>query len=141
MSLQPDQTEESYLGILLSSVKSPGFWSIVSGGGGIAALVIGGAINLAFDSLSSLSLVVLLVGAILIFLAIVLSPRAIAIFLVGRRGRYGTNVAIMTIAFFVILLVVNFLVYQNPTRIDTTATRIFTSVSYTHLTLPTSDLV
>ena len=126
MSLQPDQTEESYLGILLSSVKSPGFWSIVSGGGGIAALVIGGAINLAFDSLSSLSLVVLLVGAILIFLAIVLSPRAIAIFLVGRRGRYGTNVAIMTIAFFVILLVVNFLVYQNPTRIDTTATRIFT---------------
>ena len=126
MSSQPEQTEESYTSILLSSVKSPGFWSVVTGGGGVAALVIGGAINLAFDSLSSLSLIVLLIGAILIFLAIVLSPRAIAIFLVGRRGRYGTNVAIMTIAFFVILLVLNFLIYQSPTRIDTTATRIFT---------------
>ena len=126
MSLQTEPTEESYSSILLSSIRSPGFWSVVSGGGGVAALVIGGAINLAFDSLSSLSLVVLLIGAILIFLAIVLSPRAIAIFLVGRRGRYGTNVAIMTIAFFVILLVLNFLIYQNPTRIDTTATRIFT---------------
>ena len=113
MSSQPEQTEESYSSILLSSVKSPGFWSVVTGGGGVAALVIGGAINLAFDSLSSLSLIVLLIVAILIFLAIVLSPRAIAIFLVGRRGRYGTNVAIMTIAFFVILLVLNFLIYQK----------------------------
>ena len=126
MSSQPEQTEESYSSILLSSIRSPGFWSVVAGGGGVAALVIGGAINLAFDTLSSLSLIVLLVGAILIFLAIVLSPRAVAIFLVGRRGRYGTNVAIMTIAFFVILLVLNFLIYQSPTRIDTTATRIFT---------------
>ena len=126
MSSQPEQTEESYSSILLSSIRSPGFWSVVAGGGGVAALVIGGAINLAFDTLSSLSLIVLLVGAILIFLAIVLSPRAVAIFLVGRRGRYGTNVAIMTIAFFLILLVLNFLIYQSPTRIDTTATRIFT---------------
>ena len=126
MSSQPEQTEESYSSILLCSIRSPGFWSIVAGGGGVAALVIGGAINLAVDTLSSLSLIVLLVGAVLIFLAIVLSPRAVAIFLVGRRGRYGTNVAIMTIAFFVILLVLNFLIYQSPTRIDTTATRIFT---------------
>ena len=60
------------------------------------------------------------------FLAIVLSPRAIAIFLVGRQGRYGSNIVILTIAFFVIVLLFNFLLYRNPTRVDVTATRIFT---------------
>ena len=45
--------------------------------------------------------------------------------MVGRKGRYGTNVAIMTVAFFVILLIINFFLYNNPTRIDVTATRVF----------------
>ena len=125
MSLPPEQQDESYKSILIYSVKSPGFWSLVLGATGIAAIVIGGGINLAFSALSDLSLWVLLAGSLLVFLALILSPRSIAIFLVGRKGRYGTNVAIMTIAFFIILLIVNFLMYRSPNRIDVTATRVF----------------
>ena len=125
MALPPEQQEETYKSILISSVKSPGFWSLVLGATGIAAIVIGGGINLAFSALSDLSLWVLLAGSLLVFLALILSPRSIAIFLVGRKGRYGTNVAIMTIAFFIILLIVNFLMYRSPNRIDVTATRVF----------------
>lgn len=125
MSLLPEQEDESYKSILISSAKSPGFWSLVLGATGIVAIVVGGGINLAFSALSDLSLWVLLAGSLLVFLALVLSPRSIAIFLVGRKGRYGTNVAIMTIAFFVILLIVNFLMYRSPNRIDVTATRVF----------------
>lgn len=128
MSLPTEQQDESYKFIILSSLKSPGFWSIVSGTAGVSAIVIGGGINLAFEALSDLSLWVLLAGAILVFLALILSPRAIGIFLIGRRGRYGTNVAVMTIAFFVILLILNYLMFSMPnlrSRIDVTATRVF----------------
>ena len=130
MSLQPQ--DDSYSDIILASIKSPSFWSIILGAAGIFSVVLGGSINLAFDGLKDLSLWVLMAGAGLIFLALVLSPRTIAIFLAGRKGRYGVNVAIMTVAFFVILLIANFLMYQNPNRIDVTATRIFTLSEQTY---------
>ena len=101
MSLQPQ--DDSYSDIILASIKSPSFWSIILGAAGIFSVVLGGSINLAFDGLKDLSLWVLMAGAGLIFLALVLSPRTIAIFLAGRKGRYGVNVAIMTVAFFVLL--------------------------------------
>ncbi len=124
--MQPNESDDSYISIILSSFKSPAFWSIVCGVIGTLSVIAGGAINLAFDELARLALWVLLAGTVLIFLAIILSPRAIAIFLSGRRGRYGANVAIMTVSFFVILLLVNFLMYRTPTRIDVTSTRVFT---------------
>ena len=131
MSLQPDMNEESYKSLIISSFSSTGFWSVILSVSGIMAIIIGGAVNLAFDDMSSISLWVLLAGALSLFVSIILSPRAIAIFLVGRRGRYGTNVAIMTVAFFIIILVINYFLYQNPNRIDVTATRIFSLSSQT----------
>tara|TARA_B100000586_G_scaffold129905_1_gene93937 strand:- start:276 stop:1946 length:1671 start_codon:yes stop_codon:yes gene_type:complete len=125
MSLLPEQQDESYKSILISSVKSSGFWSLVLGATGIAAIVVGGGINLAFSALSDLSLWVLLAGSLLVLLSLILSPRAIAIFLIGRKGRYGTNVAIMTIAFFIILLIVNIFMFGTSNRFDVTATRFF----------------
>jgi len=113
MSLLPEQQDESYKSILISSVKSSGFWSLVLGATGIAAIVVGGGINLAFSALSDLSLWVLLAGSLLVLLSLILSPRAIAIFLIGRKGRYGTNVAIMTIAFFIILLNLELFLLKN----------------------------
>lgn len=124
--------DESYSEIILTSIKSPNFWSIILGAAGTFAVLLGGSINLAFDGLKDLSLWVLMIGAGLIFISLVLSPRSVAIFLAGRKGRYGVNVAIMTIAFFIILLVANFLMYQNPNRIDVTATRVFTLSDQTH---------
>ena len=125
MAMRPDQEEDSYISIIIDGFKSPLFWSLLLGATGVAGLLVGGIIYFAFYTLSYIALWVLLTGAILVFLSLILSPRAIAIFLVGRKGRYGTNVAIMTVAFFVILLIINFFLYNNPTRIDVTATRVF----------------
>ena len=132
MSLQPPINDDSYTEIILSSIKSSNFWSITLGSAGIFAVIFGGSINLAFEGLKDLSLWVLMAGAGLILLALVLSPRAVAMFLVGRKGRYGLNVAIMTLAFFIILLIANFLMYQNPNRIDVTSTRVFTLSEQTY---------
>ena len=123
--MSTNQNNDSYKEIILSLILSTNFWSIISATAGIASVVLGGSIYFAFEGLSGLSLWVILVGSALIFLAILISPRAIAIFVVGRRGRYGVNAAALTIAFFVIVLVVNFIMYTNPTRIDVTATRVF----------------
>ena len=123
--MSSEQNNDSYKSILISLILSTNFWSIILATSGISAIVIGGAILFAFDGLSNLSLWVILIGSGLLFLAILISPMAIAMFVVGRRGRYGVNAAALTIAFFIIILVVNYIMYTNPTRIDVTATRVF----------------
>ena len=123
--MSTDPNNDSYKSIILSLVLSTNFWSIIATTTGITALVLGSSIYFAFESLSDLALWVIMVGSGLIFIAILISPRLIAMFVVGRRGRYGVNAALMTVAFFVIILVANFLMYTNPTRIDVTSTRVF----------------
>ena len=117
---------DSLKDLVLSSLQSTGFWSFVAAVVGIVALLAGGAMYFTVEELQEFSVTVIVIGIVLVFLALVLSPRAIAIFLVGRQGRYGSNIVVLTIAFFVIVLLVNFLLYRNPTRVDVTATRIFT---------------
>ena len=112
--------------IALSSLQSTGFWSFVTAVVGIVALLAGGGMYFTVEELREFSVTVIIIGLVLLFLALVLSPRSIAIFLMGRQGRYGSNIVILTIAFFVIVLLLNFLLYRNPTRVDVTATRIFT---------------
>jgi ABC-type uncharacterized transport system involved in gliding motility auxiliary subunit len=43
-----------------------------------------------------------------------LDPERVRVFLTGRQARYGSNAAIMLLAFIGILLVINILVLQNP---------------------------
>ena len=118
--------EKSYLSILFNLIKSTSFWSLVSGVTGVFALLLGGGLYLTFDEMSDVLLIVTSLGAILILIAIGLSPKAIAIFVSGRRGRFGINAALMTLAVFVILLITNYFMFTNPNRIDVTATRFFT---------------
>ena len=117
---------DSLKDLILSSLQSTGFWSFVAAVVGIVALLAGGAMYFTVEELREFSVSVIIISIVLVFLALVLSPRAIAIFLVGRQGRYGSNIVVLTIAFFIIVLLVNFLLYRNPTRVDVTATRIFT---------------
>ncbi len=123
-----DQTGsgDSLKGLLLSSVRSTGFWSFVTAVVGIVALIAGGALYFTIEEIRDFSVSVVIIGIVLMFLALVMSPRAIAIFLVGRQGRYGSNIVVLTIAFFVIIVLLNFLLFRSPTRIDVTATRVFT---------------
>lgn len=119
---QPDNN----LQLILSSVKSTGLWSFVAAIVGIVAIIAGGALIFTVGELKDFATSVLIIGIVLLFLALVLSPRAIAIFLVGRQGRFGSNIIIMTVAFFAIAILVNLMLFLNPTRVDVTATRVFT---------------
>ena len=124
MARQPDRRESVSLGIL-DSLKSTGFWSAIGAIVGIVATLVGVVSFLTIEPLRDFAVSVLIIGLVLLFLAIVLSPRAIAIFMAGRQGRYGANLAIMTVAFFIIVILINFLLFRNPTRVDVTATRVF----------------
>ena len=108
------QNRDSILALVMDSVKSPGLWSFVTAAAGIIALITGAILHFLIIEIRDFSITVIVVGFILIFLALVLSPRAIAIFLVGRKGRYGSNVVIMTVAFFIAIILIKLL----PTGIE-----------------------
>ena len=119
-------TTESFKDIVVSVAGSTGVWSLIAAIVGITAIVAGGIITLTIDELENFGITLLVIGAVLIALALVLSPRAVAMFLSGRQGRYGANVAVMTVAFFTIAILVNFLLFRSPTRFDLTATNALT---------------
>ena len=59
-------------------------------------------------------------GVLVVGLALygILNPAAVRRFLTGRQARYGSNAVIMSLAFVGILVIVNWLVYQNPRKFD-----------------------
>ncbi len=114
------------LDALKESARSPAFWSFVAAVVGVVATLAGGLAYFLIDRLSGAGLSLLVAGLILLFAAIVLAPKEIAGFISGRQGRYGANIAVMTVAFFVVVILVNFLLFRSPTRVDVTATRVFT---------------
>ena len=124
---------------LLESLKSTGFWSAIGAIVGLAATVGGIVVFLTVDELRNFAVSVLIIGLVLLFIALVLSPRAIAVFMAGRQGRYGANIAVMTLAFFVIMILINFLLFRSSTRVDLTATRVFSLSQQTVQVLETLD--
>ncbi|MBW8011153.1 MAG: hypothetical protein FVQ83_07930 [Chloroflexi bacterium] len=67
----------------------------------------------------SLGLVVIGLGAFMI-----LDPDRIRMAFSGRQARYGSNAFVLVLATFGILVVVNYIVYQNPKRWDLTEDRL-----------------
>ena len=124
---------------LLESLKSTGFWSAIGAIVGLIATVGGIVVFLTVDELRNFAVSVLIIGLVLLFIALVLSPRAIAVFMAGRQGRYGANIAVMTLAFFIIMILINFLLFRSPTRVDLTATRVFSLSQQTVQVLETLD--
>ena len=124
---------------VLDSLKSTGFWSAVGAAVGIAAIVIGAALYVTVDELRDIAVYTLTAGLVLLFVALALSPRAVAIFMAGRQGRWGANVAIMTAAFFVIVILVNFLLFRTTARFDVTSTRVFSLAQQTRQVLDGMD--
>ena len=123
--MEPAPAEETLIEALRSQVKSTAFWSTVAAIVGVIALVAGGILFLSIEDIQNFSLSVVIIGAVLLFGALGLSPRGVAIFLVGRQARFGTNVLIMTLAFLLIVVLINFLFFRNFQRFDVTYTRFF----------------
>lgn len=134
-----DSSRNIFLDTLISSARSTGFWSAIAGIVGVVASVSGIILVLMVDELRDFGIAVLIIGLVLLFLALVLSPRAVAMFMAGRQGRYGTNTVVMTIAFFTIMVLLNFLLFRTSTRIDVTATRIFSLSAQTVQILESLD--
>ena len=65
----------------------------------------------------------------------VLDPERVRVALTGRQARYGSNALVMGLAFTGIVVVVNYLVYQNPKRWDLTENQQFTLAPETLQTL------
>ena len=143
MVRQPDRSDRWAVAAagagVLDSLKSTGFWSAVGAAVGVIAVVIGAALFITVDELRDLAVSTLIVGLVLLFIALALSPRAVAIFMAGRQGRWGANVAIMTAAFFVIVILINFLLFRTTARFDTTSTRVFTLAQQTRQVLDGID--
>jgi len=76
-------------------------------------------------------------GLILIGLAlfVLLDPERVRQILTGRQARYGSNAFLLTVAFVGIVVVLNWLVYQNPQRWDLTEDKQYTLAEETIDTL------
>ena len=120
-----DRERDSFRAVLETSARSRGFWSSVAGIVGVIAVVAGGILYPAIEEIDDFGIAVVVIGLTLLLLAVALSPRDVAGFLMGRQGKFGSNVLVMTLAFFAIAVLVNFLFFRNPERYDLTATRVF----------------
>jgi ABC-type uncharacterized transport system involved in gliding motility auxiliary subunit len=67
----------------------------------------------------------------------ILDPDRVRVALTGRQARYGSNALVMILAFLGILIVINYLVYQNPQRLDLTEGQQHTLAKETLATLKT----
>jgi hypothetical protein len=98
---------------------------------GVVGMILG-AVLLAF--ISSLSLyggVVLGIGAVLVALvAVSYFSRVVAAFF-SRTGRYGVNTVIMVAAFIGLVILANYVAFENNHRADTTATNQFSLANRT----------
>lgn len=56
----------------------------------------------------------------------VMDPERVRIALTGRQARYGSNTLIITLAFTGIIVVINYVVFENPKRWDLTENKQFT---------------
>jgi len=65
----------------------------------------------------------------------IMDPEKVRIALTGRQARYGSNTLVMSLAFLGILVVINYLVYQNSKRWDLTEDKINTLAPETLETL------
>ena len=120
------ERKDSRLSSILPELGTLSFWSYVCAAAGIIGVIAGVTFYLTIPQIENFSLSVLIIGLSLLFLALAFSARSVGAFMLGRQGRYGANILIMSAAFLVIAILVNFLLFRNTLRVDATSTRIFT---------------
>jgi len=100
---------------------------------GTLILVLGALIWIFLRDLETYSYIVMGIGLLILIIDAGISFDAVRYAVFGRRGRYGLNTAIVLIAFVVIAIVLNFVIYwavgrPDPPgflRVDTTSTKQF----------------
>ncbi len=101
------------------------YWVILLIISGILSIVFGGLSYFIITEIKDFALSIIIAGIILSLLALLLSPKSTASFFKGRRGKYGTNSAIMFVSVLTIIILANSFFVINSYRFDTTATKVF----------------
>lgn len=87
---------------------------------GLAALLITAGLYVIFREFNTYLQVSLAITILGLAVYVLLDPQRVREFLTGRQARYGSNALLMSIAFIGILVVINYMVYQNSKRWDLT---------------------
>ena len=131
----PDDEDERLSGTLLGSLhqatQGMGSYGTALFGGGVFAVIVGGAVYLLIGDLRLYASIILGIGAGLLLLGIITSWPSVRTSLGARRGRYGVNSVVMVTAFLGIAAVGAFLAFENVARFDVTATNQFSLATRT----------
>ncbi len=133
MSQEPPENElsETFVGTLrrfATTLSNISFLLVI---GGVVSVILAVVLLSLFPDIRIYGFILLGVGMALLVLSLVFSMSTVSRAMVARQGRYGTNTFVMIVAFVGILGLVNFLIFDNPRRIDVTATKQFSLAPYT----------
>ena len=92
---------------------------------GVVGLVIGGVLLGFVSSLSLYGIILLAFGAVLVALVGVSYFSQVVAAFFSRTGRYGVNTVVMVAAFIGLVILINYVAFENHVRADTTATNQF----------------
>lgn len=120
-----DQLSRTLAGKIRAFTTTLANLSAVLVGGGVVSIVLAIIILSLVSDLRIYGFILLGIGMSLLILSLVVSIGPVGKALGARQGRYGTNTLVMVVAFVGILGLVNFIVFENPQRLDVTATKQF----------------
>ena len=92
---------------------------------GVVGVIGAGIVYLVLPELRSSAIILLALGVLLLLIFLLVAFNQVKRAMLGRRGRYSTNTAVMIFAFVGIAVVLNFLGFKNHQRFDVTASHQF----------------
>ena len=124
-----EPVDEELSGTLFGSVQGVaatlGGLSTTFAAVGVFAIVVGVVLLIFLSDLRLYGYIVLIAGGAALLLAMLISFQTVVQAITSSRGRYGTNTALMILAFVGIAAIVNFLAFENSARVDVTASKQF----------------
>ena len=141
---EADAPSEEVVSRTLFSFLEPGLNAIASVGpalaiAGIIGLIAGITLVAFVTTMRDYGIALIILGAVLVGLIALVSLSSVLAAFVSRTGRYGVNALVMLAAFTGILVVANFVAFENNSRVDTTATNQFSLANRTRQLLKDLD--
>ena len=132
----PGEEQNAELSRTIFSFLEPGLDAIVSFGpsiviAGIVALVSGISMVAFVGSMRPYGIANIIIGVTLLGMVALISLSSVATAFFSRTGKYGVNTVIMLAAFTGIIVVANFISFENHSRMDVTATNQFSLANRT----------
>ena len=106
---------------ILPYITNINYLIILLGISGTISMIFGGISYFIITEIQDFSLSIIIAGSILNLTALLLSPKSTASFIKGRRGKYGTNSAIMFVCVLTIIILGNSFVKKNGLSLENNA--------------------